>query len=102
VLTEPAASGNTAGAATSAKLPVKRLNPIKLKQLEDRVAAIEGELSDLETRIATAEDHLGHFVSAEDSQRTATELDQMRERRNQLTAQWEDLATQLEEQATAV
>ena len=102
VLTEPAASGNTAGAGTSAKLPVKRLNPIKLKQLEDRVAAIEGELSDLETRIATAEDHLGHFVSAEDSQRTATELDHMRERRNQLTAEWEDLATQLEEQATAV
>jgi ATP-binding cassette subfamily F protein 3 len=84
------------------KAPVKRLNPIKLKQLEDRVASIEAELSNIESRIAVGEEHLGHFVSAEDSQRTATELDQLRQKRTTLTSEWEDLATQLEEQSTAV
>jgi len=104
VLTESAESGNSAGApATPAAKPaVKRLNPIKLKQLEDRVAAIEAELAGIESRIVTGEEHLGHFVSAEDSQRTAAELDQFRERRARLTTEWEELATQLEEQSTAV
>jgi ATP-binding cassette subfamily F protein 3 len=82
--------------------PVKRLNPIKLKQLEDRVAAIEQELAALDSRIATAEDHLGHFTSAEDSQRTAAELETLRDQRTALTTEWEDLATALEEQSAAV
>jgi ATP-binding cassette subfamily F protein 3 len=81
---------------------VKRLNPIKVKQLEDRVAAIEAELTEIDSRIAAAEDHLGHFVSADDSQRTAADLEQLRDRRTTLTAEWEELATQLEEQSTAV
>jgi ATP-binding cassette subfamily F protein 3 len=81
---------------------IKRLNPIKLKQLEDRVAAIEQELAALETGITTAEEHLGHYTSVEDSQRTAAELDSLRERRTALTSEWEELATALEEQATAV
>jgi ATP-binding cassette subfamily F protein 3 len=103
VLTEPNVSGNVAGSpAAPPKPPIKRLNPIKLKQLEDRVAAIETELADLETRIAAGEEHLGHFVSSEDSQRTAVELEKLRQKRTILTAEWEDLATQLEEQATAV
>jgi len=88
--------------AAPPKPPVKRLNPIKLKQLEDRVAALEAELSEVESRIGSAEDHLGHFVSADDSQRTAAELEQLREKRAALSAEWEDLATQLEEQSTAV
>jgi len=88
--------------AAPPKRPVKRLNPIKLKQLEDRVAALEAELSEVESRIGSAEDHLGHFVSADDSQRTAAELEQLREKRAALSAEWEDLATQLEEQSTAV
>ncbi len=99
----PETAGNAAIPSTIQPLaPVKRLNPIKLKQLEDRLAAIETELASLETRIAAAEEHLGHFTSAEDSQRTAEELDRMRDQRTQLTAEWEELATALEEQSTAV
>jgi ATP-binding cassette subfamily F protein 3 len=81
---------------------VKRLNPIKLKQLEDRVALIEGELSAIDARIAAAEQHLGHYTSAGDSQRTAAELEDLRSLRTALTAEWEDLAGTLEEQSTAV
>jgi len=86
----------------SSKPPVKRLNPIKLKQLEDRVAVIEQELAALDTRITAAEEHLGHFSSADDSQRTAAELESLRDRRTTLLAEWESHATALEEQSTAV
>jgi ATP-binding cassette subfamily F protein 3 len=90
------------GQRTTAATPVKRLNPIKLKQLEDRVALIEGELSAIDARIAAAEEHLGHYTSAEDSQRTAAELEDLRSLRTALTAEWEELASALEEQSTAV
>jgi ATP-binding cassette subfamily F protein 3 len=95
-------SGQTPTTSNPPKAPIKRLNPIKLKQLEDRVGAIESELATLDTRIAAAEDQLGHFVSAEDSQRTAASLEALRTQRTALTAEWESLATALEEQSTAV
>jgi ATP-binding cassette subfamily F protein 3 len=85
-----------------AKGAVKRLNPIKQRQLEERVALIEGELSAIDAQVAAAEEHLGHYTSAEDSQRTASELEDLRALRTALTAEWESLATQLEEQSTAV
>jgi ATP-binding cassette subfamily F protein 3 len=84
------------------KAQVKRLNPIKQKQLEERVALIEGELSAIDSRVAAAEQHLGHYTSAEDSQRTASELEDLRALRTALTAEWESLATQLEEHSAAV
>jgi ATP-binding cassette subfamily F protein 3 len=77
---------------------VKRLNPIKLKQLEDRVAAIEQELATIDTRITTSEESLGHYTSAEESQRTAAALDELRTQRTALLAEWESLATALEKQ----
>jgi len=85
-----------------AKPPAKRLNPIKLKQLEDRVVAIEAELNSLDLKIIDAEEKLGHFVSAEESQRIAAELEAIRARHAELTSEWETSATQLEEQASAV
>src|SRR6202042_48127 len=57
---------------------VKRLNPIKLKQLEDRLRFAEEEIPRLESSIAAAEEKLGVFTSAEESQRTAAELDRLR------------------------
>jgi len=77
--------GSLTAVTPAPKSNVKRLNPIKLKQLEDRVAAIEEELPDLEARI----------------QAVAAELDALREQHAARTAEWEDLATQLEEQSIA-
>jgi len=106
IVSEGAAEGPSVDEAAKSVEPtkhsVKRLNPIKLKQLEERVALIEGELSAVDARVAAAEEHLGHYSSAEDSQRTATELEDLRALRAALMAEWESLATQLEEQATAV
>jgi len=80
------------------KSHAKRLNPIKMKQLEDRLTAIEQELVTIDTRIDAAEQSLSHYVSAAESQRTAVLLDELRERRTALLAEWDSLASNLEEQ----
>jgi ATP-binding cassette subfamily F protein 3 len=87
--------------APVAKSNAKRLNPIKLKQLEDRVAAIEDELPDLESRILAAEQQQAFFTTTEAAVSLAAELDALREQHAARTAEWEDLATQLEEQSIA-
>ncbi|QHS52523.1 ABC-F family ATP-binding cassette domain-containing protein [Edaphobacter sp. 12200R-103] len=86
----------TVAAAPAA--PVKRVNPIKLKQMEDRLKFAEEEIPRLEQAIATAEERLGNFVSAEQSQKDASDLDRLRHDKAVLTAEWEELAMALEEQ----
>jgi ATP-binding cassette subfamily F protein 3 len=83
------------------KSNVKRLNPIKLKLLEERVTALEDELPDLEARILAAEQQQGIFTTADAAQAIAAELDRLREEHAARTTEWEELATQLEEQTTA-
>jgi len=80
------------------KVSVKRLNPIKLKHLETRVAELEAELPDLEARILAAEQQQAFFTTAEAAQAVAAELDMLREQHAARTAEWEELAMQLEEQ----
>ncbi len=84
------------------KASIKRLNPIKLRQLEERLAFVEAEIPRAEASIAAAEESLGIFVSAEDSQRVAAELDVLRGTRSRLLAEWEELALALEEQQATV
>jgi ATP-binding cassette subfamily F protein 3 len=90
-------------AAASASHPAsaRRLNPIKLKQIEDRLRAAEENISRLESGIAAVEERLGNFTSAEQSQKDAAELDHLREKRTTIMAEWEDLTLALEEQHTA-
>jgi ATP-binding cassette subfamily F protein 3 len=83
------------------KVPVKRLNPIKLRQLQERVRFTEDEVPRLETSIATAEEQMTVFTSAEEAQRLAAELEMLRARRGELLAEWEELAVVLEEQSSA-
>jgi len=85
----------------SAASAVKRLNPIKLRQLEDRLRSAEEEVLRLEGAIAAAEEKMGVFTSAEESQRTAAELEDLRSRRVALLSEWEELALMLEEQSLA-
>ena len=97
---------NTSAPAPVAVAPVlnsvKRLNPIKLKQLEDRLAFAEQEIPRLESAITVAEEKLGVFTTAEEAQRNASELDTLRDQRASLLSEWEELSLTLEEQATAV
>ncbi|WP_263410376.1 ribosomal protection-like ABC-F family protein [Terriglobus tenax] len=77
----------------------KRLNPIKLKQLEDRLATLEEEIPRTESAITTTETGLGNFVSAEETQRQTVLLAQLREQLQSLMQEWEELSLTLETQA---
>ncbi len=85
-------SGN--GDSTSAK---KRINPIKLKQMQDQQQQVESEIERLEQGIAQCELELQSYVSAEETQRQ-TEL--LAEYRSELAKQmedWEELSTALQQ-----
>src|SRR6516164_7121356 len=69
-------SSNGGNKATTSAEPKKRLNPIKRKQMEDRIQVLEEEISGAEDEIARLETALQIFVSAEDTQRQSQELDQ--------------------------
>jgi ATP-binding cassette subfamily F protein 3 len=94
-------AGSLTPVTPTPKSAAKRLNPIKLKQMEDRVAAVEQELSDLEARIAQAEQQQAVFTTAEAARALATELDTLRQQQSARLSEWEELASQLEEQTTA-
>ena len=69
------ANGNANGQpAKSEDAAAKRLNPIKRKQMEDRVHELESEINRLEDTIAECEAALQTFVSAEETQRVTQEL----------------------------
>jgi ATP-binding cassette subfamily F protein 3 len=74
----------------------KRLNPIKLRQMQDRLAQLEAEIPRVEALIAVTEEALGVYVSAEETQRLSTELTFLRDQQTTLTAEWEELSTQLD------
>jgi hypothetical protein len=74
----------------------RRLNPIKRKQMEDRVHQIEEDIARVETAIAHCESELLTFVSAEETQRQNKELEDRRADLAALMHEWEDLAQTLE------
>jgi ATP-binding cassette subfamily F protein 3 len=78
---------------------VRRLNPIKLRQLQERCSFVEEEIPRVESSIANAEESLGVYESAEETQRLTQLLESLREQHASLTAEWEELVNQLEQQA---
>ncbi len=83
---------------TTETVRAKKLNPIKLRQMQERLQFVEEEVPRCEAAIAVAENALGSYVSAEESQRLSAELDQLREENRALAAEWEELMLLLEEQ----
>jgi ATP-binding cassette subfamily F protein 3 len=66
--------------------------------MEERLKFAEEEIPRLEFSIAAMEERLGSFISAEQSQKDAAELDRLRAERTTLLSEWEELAMALEEQ----
>jgi ATP-binding cassette, subfamily F, member 3 len=83
----------------STKEKPRRLNPIKQKQMEDRCAFLEEEIPRIESSITHTEQQLGVFVSAQETQRLTTLAEDLRTQLTALTAEWEELMLQLEEQS---
>jgi ATP-binding cassette subfamily F protein 3 len=77
----------------------KRVNPMKLKQLQDRAAELEERIASMEHEIARHELSLGDFRSAEESVRTAGLIEQQRQEMGKLIAEWEQVSEQIEASA---
>jgi ATP-binding cassette, subfamily F, member 3 len=93
---EQPSNGNRSAEAAIAAEPKKRLNPIKRKQMQDRVQELEQEISRTEDEIARLETALQSFVSAEESQRQSEELEQQKASHAALVGEWEGLSQELE------
>ncbi|ADV84101.1 ABC-F family ATP-binding cassette domain-containing protein [Terriglobus saanensis] len=77
---------------------VKRLNPIKLKQLQDRLIFTENEMPRIEEQITQHETDLSTFRSAEESQRLSNAIAELRAKHEALMHEWEEISIALEEQ----
>ena len=76
----------------------RRINPIKLRQLQERCSFVEEEIPRVESSIANAEESLGIYESSEETQRLTKLLEDLRKQHAALTAEWEELVLQLEQQ----
>ncbi len=74
----------------------KRLNPIKRKQIEQRVRELESEISLLERSIEACETGLQTFVNANETERQSRELTDSRARLKACLAEWEELSQTLQ------
>jgi ATP-binding cassette subfamily F protein 3 len=90
------ANGNGDSETTGPNEAKKRLNPIKRKQMEDRVHELEEEISATEAAIAHLETALQNFVSAEQYQRQSQELGQHKASHAALLKEWEEMAEALQ------
>ncbi|HUK43177.1 MAG TPA: ATP-binding cassette domain-containing protein, partial [Candidatus Bathyarchaeia archaeon] len=75
----------------------KRINPIKLKQMQDRHGQIEAGIAELEDSIAECERELQSFISAEETAKWTDLLAKRRSALEQLMGEWESLSQELEE-----
>jgi ATP-binding cassette subfamily F protein 3 len=89
------ASSPAEAAASESDARQKRINPLKLKQMQDRCHNLEEEIARLEAAIALTETALQNFVSVEETQRQTGELEQAKSDLEQRMAEWEDLAQTL-------
>jgi len=80
---------------------LKRLNPIKLKQMKERLQEVEEEITRHEAAIATAETALQNFVSVEDTQRQTDLLNRAKADIERAMNEWEELSQVLEAQTEA-
>jgi ATP-binding cassette, subfamily F, member 3 len=73
----------------------RRLNPIKRKQMEDRVHELEGEISRKEAAINDCETALQTFATVEQSARLADQLNRHKKELESRLEEWEDLSHRL-------
>src|SRR5271167_1671429 len=79
----------------------KRINPIKLKQMQERHHQVEADIARLEDGIAQCERELQSFVSAAETARWTELLAKRRSELQPLMAEWEDLSQTLEVSGSA-
>jgi ATP-binding cassette subfamily F protein 3 len=96
---EGEAPSNGSQTTAPSEPPKKRVNPIKRKQMEDRVHKLEEAIGRLENTIAQCETELQNFVSADESQRQSQELNRQKASHAALIEEWEGLSEELSNSA---
>jgi ATP-binding cassette subfamily F protein 3 len=89
-------NGNRTPSAAPTDSKSKRLNPLKRKQMEDRVQELEQEIGQIEVAVAQCETALLSFVSSEETQRQTHELEANRAKLQTLLTEWEALSEALQ------
>ncbi len=74
----------------------KRINPIKLKQMQEQAKQLEGRIADLEAQIQQAELAFSDFVGADEAMRLSNLLDAQRSQLSQAMNEWESVTEELE------
>jgi len=74
----------------------RRINPMKLRQMEDRCGDLEREVARIEKEIASGEQELTRYVSAEQSAHLVETLQQRRTELASLLSEWEELTSSIE------
>jgi ATP-binding cassette subfamily F protein 3 len=75
----------------------KRVNPIKLKQMQERCREVEQGIAEVERGVTECERELQSYVSGSETARWTELLAQRRSELESLMAEWEELSQVLEE-----
>ena len=81
--------------AKEAENGAKRVNPIKVKKIQDRLGRVEKEVAALESEIATHEAALADFKSMEETMRLTGLVAERRKALETRMAEWEELSAEL-------
>jgi ATP-binding cassette subfamily F protein 3 len=92
----PAEAAPGPSEAAESEASERRVNPIKLRQMQERRAAIEVGVSKAEAEIAELEASLGNFVNVEETVRLNDLLNARRRDLEALLAEWEEVAQSIE------
>ncbi len=74
----------------------KRVNPIKLKQMQDQAQELENRIADLDKQIQQSELALSDFVGAQEAMRLSNLLESQRAELDRAMAGWEEITQELE------
>jgi ATP-binding cassette subfamily F protein 3 len=92
-------NGHHAAPVVAAALPqtnAKRINPMRLRQMQDRCQEIEGQIASTESAIAGYEQELANFVSTGETLRLTGLMETRRKDLGALLAEWEKVSQELE------
>jgi ATP-binding cassette, subfamily F, member 3 len=79
--------------------PVKRLNPILIRQMEHRGKELEDSIARAEAEIASCELDLTNFRSAEESIRLTKKVEELRHELAEMVREWGEIEMSLDESA---
>jgi len=76
--------------AATPEQAAKRVNPMQLKKRQNRAKELESKIAVLEEEIASDEESLANFVSAEETIRVASQLEKRRAELTAMLEEWEE------------